>query len=329
MSLLVQVAAFLDRHGLTQSAGVVAVSGGPDSVALAHVLIGVLPPLKLTLAHVNHQLRDAESDADEDFVQNLAQSLNVSCRTTRIDVRSIAERERDNLESIARRERYAWLTQIAREASAAWIVTGHTADDQAETVLFRLLRGSGVLGLRGVADVRALGDITLGRPLLNARRQQVHDFLRERNLAFRVDSSNRDLSFTRNRLRHELLPRLQQNYNPAIVDVLCRLAGQAQELAGEIEFHIERLLADAEKPRAGNILVFALAPLHAATPNLVRELFRHIWDREGWPMSDMDHEHWQRLVDIVHGAESECDYPGGIRVRRAGKVLQIHGRPSV
>jgi tRNA(Ile)-lysidine synthase len=325
MHLSTQLATFVTRHDLVNTPGVVAVSGGPDSIALVHLLRDINPPLQLTLAHVNHQLRGDESDADEAFVQTLAESLSVNCKTTRIDVRSIAERERDNLEGIARRERYAWLEQIARETGASWIATGHTADDQAETVLFRLLRGSGVLGLRGIAEIRPLDGVKLVRPLLALRRQAIHDYLQERKLAFRVDSSNLDLTFTRNRLRLELLPHLEQNHNPAIVDVLCRLADQAQELAAEIEVQVERLLSEAEKPRAGNILVFVLAPLQAATANLVRELFRHVWRREGWPMSDMDHEHWQRLVEIVRGAESECDYPAGIRVRRVGKVLQIHG----
>src|ERR1043166_5725537 len=109
MHLSTQLVSFVTRHDLVNTPGVVAVSGGPDSIALVHLLRDIDPPLQLTLAHVNHQLRGDESDADEAFVQFLAESLNVNCRTTRIDVRAIAERERDNLESIARRERYAWL----------------------------------------------------------------------------------------------------------------------------------------------------------------------------------------------------------------------------
>ena len=325
MSLSAHVAEFLKRHGLEHSTGVVAVSGGPDSVALTHLLIDV-ESARLIVAHVNHQLRAEESDADETFVRTLAESAGVPCKTTRIDVAALAGQERDNLESVARRERYAWLTHVARDQGATWIATGHTADDQAETVLFRLLRGSGVTGLGGMTDARPLGDgLTLVRPLLTVRRQVVHDYLQVRKIPYRVDSSNRDLTLTRNRLRLELLPLLQQHYNPAVVDALCRLADQAQELADEIEIQVEGLLAEAELPRAGEVLVFSIERLQSASANLVREMFRRVWKREGWPMADMDFEHWHRLAQIASGAGSACDFPGGIHGRRAGKVVQIRG----
>ncbi len=328
MQLSVQVDRTLNRHGLEQTTGVIAISGGPDSVALAHLCVESHSEGKITrlvLAHVNHQLRGAESDADEAFVQQLAQDLGVPCKTTRIDMAAIAERERDNLESIARRERYAWLTQVARDENAAWIATGHTADDQAETVLFRLLRGSGVGGLAGMSECRPLADgLTLIRPLLSVRRKAVHDYLDEHQFAFRVDSSNRDLRFTRNRLRLELLPVLESQYNSGVADVLCRLAEQAQELSAVLVAQADELLVAAELPRAGAILVFSLDRLQSASANLVREMFRRVWQREGWPMADMDFDAWNRLAEIVAGASSACDFPGGIHVKRIGKVVQVH-----
>jgi tRNA(Ile)-lysidine synthase len=310
--------------------GIVAVSGGPDSVALAHLCVGLFRDGtigRLFFAHVNHQLRSTESDADESFVAGLPtqwQTPDVACRTTRIDVAAIARAETDNLETIARRERYRWLTDLAREFGAAWVATGHSADDQAETVLFRLLRGSGVLGLGGISPCRPVGDgAQLIRPLLSVRRQTLLDYLHERNIGYRVDSSNRDLRFTRNRLRLELLPRLQADYNPAIVEVLCRLAEQAQELHAEIAAEAGRLLRAAELPRAGAILVFSVERLQNAAPNLVREMFRLVWQREGWPMDAMDFVHWNRLLAILREPDA-CDFPGRIHVRRVGAVLQIH-----
>src|SRR4029077_4753551 len=151
------------------------ISGGPDSVALAHLSVNLLQDGKierLIFAHVNHQLRGEESDADEAFVRDLPTRWQIAdaclmCKTTRIDVAAIAEAERDNLESVARRERYRWLTHLAKDEGAAWIAAGHSADDQAETVLFRLLRGSGVLGLGGMTECRLLEDeLRLVRPLL-------------------------------------------------------------------------------------------------------------------------------------------------------------------
>jgi tRNA(Ile)-lysidine synthase len=326
MDLSAHVAEFLNRHGLEHSTGILAVSGGPDSVALAHLCFELLKQSKigqLIIAHVNHQLRGAESDADEQFVQLLAQVAGLSCKTTRIDAAAIAKNEGDNLESIARRERYAWLTQLACEEKAAWVATGHTADDQAETVIFRLLRGSGVAGLSGVSQARALADgVVLIRPTLTLRRQDLRDYLRQRNIPFRIDSSNEDLQFTRNRLRRELLPLLQE-YNPAVVDVLCRLADQAKELGEEIAFQRQKLLADAELPRAGRILVFSIDRMQGTSAYLVREMFRAVWQREGWPMGDMTREHWHRLAEIVAGACPASDFPGGIHARRIGGVMQI------
>jgi tRNA(Ile)-lysidine synthase len=333
MNLSDYVADCLRRHGLENTTGVVAVSSGPDSVALAHVGLGLLREGKLPrliFAHMNHLLRGAESDADEGFVQQLpahwlmADDARLQCRTTRIDVAAVAEAERGNLESIARRERYGWLTQLARAEGAAWIATGHSADDQAETVLFRLLRGSGVLGLGGMSERRPLdGGVLLIRPLLTARRQALLDYLHERQIPYRVDSSNRELRFTRNRLRLELLPMLEANFNPAVVDVLCRLADQAQELSGEIAAQADTLRLESEMPRAGAMLVFSAARLQEAPANLVREMFRLVWQREGWPMGDMDFERWNWLVEISHGSRTATDFPGKIHVRRAGAVLQV------
>ncbi len=331
MDLAAQIADCLRRHGLEQTAGIVAVSGGPDSVALAHLCVGLLQPgtlPRLILAHVNHQLRGDDSAADEAFVQSLPalwQAPAVTCRTERIDVAALADAEHENLENVARRERYRWLTRLAQDEKAAWIATGHSADDQAETVLFRLLRGSGVLGLGGMPECRPLDDgVRLLRPLLSVRRQSLLVYLHDKQIPFRLDSSNRDPRFTRNRLRLELLPQLKRDYNPAIVEVLCRLSAQAQELHAEISADAACLLGEAELPRAGDTLVFSVDRLdNNASVNLVREMFRLIWRREAWPTRDMDFERWQRLIEIVQGTCQPCDFPGKIHARRVGKVIQL------
>jgi tRNA(Ile)-lysidine synthase len=333
MDLSAHIAECLHRHGMDETTGVVAVSGGPDSVALAHLLVGLLQEGKiarLIFAHVNHQLRGDESDADEAFVQSLparwrmGHDARLMCRTQRIDVAAIAQAEHDNLEGIARRERYSWFTQLAQTEGAAWIATGHSADDQAETVLFRLLRGSGVLGLGGIRECRRLDQVSLLRPLLSVRRQALLDYLHDKQISYRVDSSNRELRFTRNRLRLELLPQLQRDYNPAVVEVLGRLAEQAQEIHSEIAEGAAQLLHEAELARAGDILVFSVERLRKASANLVREMFRLVWQREVWPMGDMDFERWHRLVEIVQGSSSAWDFPGKIHGRRVGGVVQVH-----
>ncbi len=323
------------RRSLRSLAGVetglvVAVSGGPDSVALLRlVLAGRDPSLPVTIAHLNHLLRGAESDADEEFVVRLHATLsaaapNVGLRTDRLDVAAFARANADNLESAARTARYRWLAEVARGVGARWIATGHTANDQAETVLHRLFRGAGLQGLRGIAERRALEPGTsLIRPLLRVERGDVLRYLHEIGQDSREDRSNRDVRFTRNRIRSELLPLLAAHYNPAMVSVLGRLAQQANEAHHFEETEALRLLREAELPRAGPLLVFDAARLESASPLLVRILFRLVWAREGWPTGRMDFAAWERLAGLVFHGTRGGDFPAGIKARRCGRVVQL------
>ncbi len=219
--------------------GVVAVSGGADSVALLRAL-GDLPVSDLVIAHLNHRLRDRESDEDAEFVAQLCPHL--PHRIEAIDVAGLAQASGDNLENAARRARYDFLARVARETQAAWIATGHTLDDQAETVLHRLIRGSGLRGLRGIAAKRELvAGIALLRPMLNVSRSDVIEYLQTIGQPWREDTTNRDSAFTRNRIRHEALP-LLRTFNPAIAETLARTAMQADEVYDHIEKEIHELL---------------------------------------------------------------------------------------
>lgn len=304
-----------DLHG----PGIVAVSGGADSVALLRVMATWNEPL--IVAHLNHRLRGDDSVADERFVRELAASQAIPFRSVAIDIG--AERQGDNLEGFARQIRYDWLTSLAIREGASWVATGHTADDQAETVLHRLLRGAGMQGLRGIAETRELKrDILLVRPLLHATRTEIVDYLRSIDQSWRDDHTNRDPGFTRNRIRHELLPILR-TYNPAVSDVLNRLAEQANEIHFEQELAAQRLLEQAELPRAGGKRILNLEALALASSHRVRQLFRLLWHREGWPLRDMTFEHWKRLVAVALEEETAIDLPGGISARRKDRVLQI------
>lgn len=303
---------------------VVAVSGGPDSVALLRVLAALQHGSGLTVAHLNHQLRGEESVQDELFVRELATKLTLEARCQRIDVARLARTAGDNLEAAARRARYHWLVQVAQETGSRWVATGHTADDQAETVLHRLLRGAGLRGLRGIATRRRLGEsVELVRPLLHIRRAELIAYLNAEKQEARTDSSNVDRAYTRNRIRHELLPLLAERFNPQIVPVLCKLARQADEAYRVEEERARTLLAEAERPRAGRMLVLDRKPLAAAPRHLVREVFRLLWQREGWPESRMSFDAWDRLAGVARGELSGVDLPGGIRVLAQERVVQI------
>jgi tRNA(Ile)-lysidine synthase len=301
--------------------GIVAVSGGADSVALLHCLAAWVRPL--VVAHLNHRLRGTDSDADEQFVRELALSLDLQYRTISIDVKEAAALRGANLEDTARQVRYEWLTQIACETGSGWIATGHTADDQAETVLHRLIRGAGIQGLRGIAPTRELAPhVFLVRPLLEVSRSEVVAYLEALGQPWREDASNRDPAFTRNRIRHELLP-LLKTFNPSMVDMLGRLAAQAGEIHAEQELDARHLLSEAELPRAGNLCVISVEPLQTLPRHRVRGMLRLLWEREGWPLRDMTFEHWKRLVGVALGDETAVDLPGGISARRKGSVLQV------
>ena len=312
---------------------VAAVSGGADSVALLHSLIAARDaalPFPIILAHLNHQLRGAESDADEAFVTGLHARLvsdgvpALTLRLSRIDVAALARADGANLEAAARRVRYRWLAEVARETGARWVATGHTADDQAETVLHRLLRGTGLQGLRGIAARRELETgVGLVRPLLRTTRAEIVAYLDQMNQEFREDSTNHDVTYTRNRIRLQLLPYLAERYNPAIAAALGRLAEQADEVFQDEESAAISLVSSAELPRAGAMLVFDRARLTAAPPRITRAALRFVWARESWPLDAMGFDAWGRLTDLAHGKAGSLDLPGGVHARLRGQVLQI------
>ncbi|MGE3804862.1 MAG: tRNA lysidine(34) synthetase TilS [Gemmataceae bacterium] len=307
-----------DREGRV----LVALSGGPDSVALLRAL--VVLGRDVVAAHLNHLLRGDESDGDETFVRELCAAYQVPLHVRRLDVAARASQEHDNLEQAARRLRYDWLAEVAADARAAAVATGHTADDQAETVLHRMIRGTGLKGLRGIAPERELTPgIALIRPMLEVTRAEILDFLKELEQPFRLDRTNLDPQRTRNRIRHGLLPLLTTQFNPEIVTVLCRLAEQAEEAFRDIEEQAALLLTGCELPRAGKCLVFERRQLAAEPAHRVREMFRLVWTREGWPLRDMHAEHWERLAELVQGMRTALDLPGGVTARLQERVIQL------
>lgn len=304
---------------------VVAVSGGPDSVALLRSLCTV-DAGPLVVAHLNHCLRGAESDADEAFVGDLVERLRAAT-TPELEFRSArrsvtAEAPGENVEGAARRIRHEWFAEVAREFDAAWVATGHTANDQAETVLFHVLRGTGAAGLAGIARRRRIAPgVEVVRPMLRVTRADLLDYLAAIGQDYRTDASNADLSRSRNRIRHDLLPRAIE-FNPRAVEVLCGLATLARRWETEQSGRTERLLDTIDRQRAGALLIFdrrAFARLKRPDRRLV---WRRVWRQEGWPRGDMGFREWDRLAAICRGGPTAIDLPGRIRVRRLERVIQ-------
>lgn len=208
-----------------------AVSGGADSVALLRLLLGLRDDLGILLSvvHVNHQLR-ADAGADEEFVRELAERFGLAFHIRRAAVREYAAEHKLSLEAAGREVRRLTFAEIAREQRLDVIATGHTLDDQAETVLLKFLRGAWTRGLAGIYPaVTDLEGATLVRPLLAERRAELRRFLNALQQPWREDATNQDPRFTRNRVRHELLPLLERGYNPGIAEVLSGTAEIARE----------------------------------------------------------------------------------------------------
>lgn len=314
----------------------IAVSGGADSVALALAIARLAPAGaggRLVIAHADHGLR-ADSAADGEFVQALAERLGVRCVCERLDVAAAAGRE--GLEGRARRLRYEFLATAAHEVGARHVMVAHTADDQAETILHRLLRGTGVAGLAGMRRSRPLADgVALLRPLLHVSRATVRAFLAALGQDWREDVTNTDVRHARNFLRHEILSRCEAGPYPAAAEAIVRLGHQAAAAATALASAAEYLL-DAHSSRRGDgTVVLRAAGLAALDRHLLAELFARLWEREGWPRRDMTARHYGQLVARATAGAAEAgttDFPGGVRVSTTGigqVTLRPPGSPSV
>ncbi len=318
------------RRWLTRGLGrswVVAVSGGGDSVALARILAQAQPRLGLTLAiaHLNHQARGAESDADEAFVRDLAGQLGIPC-----DVGRWRAEGEGGFEAEARRARYQWLVERAIARGATVIAAAHTLDDQAETILHRIVRGTGVHGLRGMRPLRVLNPspkIVLARPLLAIGRDELRAFLEERGQHYREDSSNTDMRRTRARIRHQLLPTVAALYNPQIAPALARLGKSAAAHARVVDEMARALEPALRVSDPSGAIVFRRVDL-AAVPRFMRtELLRKAWRDQGWPEQAMSAERWRRLAALApHASAPPCNLGGGVEAVVSQDLLILRRR---
>ncbi len=233
----------------------VGVSGGPDSVALLYLLMELrdIYNLQLYIVHLNHMLRGNESDEDAGYVKRLSKKLKLPVFIGKKDVGKFAKENKLSLEEAARIQRYEFYKQIADKLNIRKIALGHTADDNAETVLMRLLRGAGEQGLIGIYPVRHIGNLKVIRPLLNIYRREIESFLKEKKIRARTDSSNADNKFLRNKVRLELIPILEENYNQNIKQVLVNTADilkEENEYLEEItkKFYWQAVLKQGEHP---------------------------------------------------------------------------------
>jgi tRNA(Ile)-lysidine synthase len=304
---------------------VVAVSGGCDSVALLRAMQAVRTDGagRICVAHLNHRLR-AEADEDEQFVLDLCRRLGVTCEVGRVDVEQLAAESGDGIEAAARQARYDFLEHVAGRLGARFLATAHTADDQAETILHRIVRGTGVRGLSGMARIRPLGHATLIRPLLGVRRAQLQAYLDAVGQSYRNDSSNADLRFTRNRIRHELMPQLRDRFNSGVTDALLRLGALAAESQEVIDALVAERMDRCVVIEGPAVVRIAVAELANQPRYLVRELLMAIWRRQSWPMQAMGRREWDELSELAASVSlPRRSLPGGVTLEVADGTMSL------
>ena len=308
--------------GIESAHVLVAVSGGCDSVALLRGLLELKQSLSLELivAHFNHGWRGDEAEADAAWVRDLAKSLELEFVAGFADEYSLPD---GGSEESARQDRYDFLTRTALSQRCRFVAVGHTSDDQAETVLHHILRGTGLAGLRGIPPERPLDDeITLVRPLLEIPRGGLEEWLTRIGQDWRRDRSNSDSRFTRNRIRNELLPLLATEFNPQIRRVLTTLAQQS----GEVSDFVRKLAADAltetvisATPDSVRLDADALSRL---SPVVLRETLVLAWQQQNWPLQGMSFSHWEALAEVVSAGDA-VTLPGDVDARRRGGMLVL------
>ena len=311
---------------------IVAVSGGADSLVLLHILYRLkeekIIPFSLYIAHLNHGLRGPAARADADFVRNEARRLGVPCSVGEVDARAFSRNQKLSLEDGARKLRYRFLVQLAQRIGAVRVVVGHQRDDQVETLLHNLLRGTGLDGLTGMKSKRFLDEgITLIRPMLGVGREEIERYCRDKEIIPRLDETNLNTDFTRNRIRLELLPLLEQKFNPRVRHGLQRLshlltldrdflelmseAGLSRLLFKEEEHCLMldgKALLDEHEALQGRILRLAVRRLLGTVPR------------------DMGSIHVRTVLDLMqNGSPHGMLYlPGGVRVSRSYDNLTLY-----
>ncbi len=274
----------------------VAVSGGADSVCLLHALFELAPRwnLHLSVVHVDHGIRGEASREDAGFVHDLATRLGLPFHCREAGAPEIAERTGDNLEQAARRIRYGFFRELLTNGVLDRVATGHTRSDQAETVLYRAIRGTGFTGLAGIRATTTDGIV---RPLLPFWRSDVEAWLRERQIGWREDDTNADHSFMRNRIRHELLPLLRAEFNPQVDDALARLAEMAAE---DEEYWAVQPPRVALVNGAVTLDVRSLSSLPAAA---ARRVIRRAIELVRGDLRQIDYRHVDRILELAGSTE--------------------------
>jgi tRNA(Ile)-lysidine synthase len=323
---------YIKEHSLIEAGDriVVAVSGGPDSLCLLHLLNRISSSISfdLVVAHMNHSMRP-EADDEADMVQDLAAAFSLPFYKKKENVVKFAAEHNLSVEEAGRNLRYRFLQEVARQSAAAKIAVGHHRDDQAETVLFNLLRGTGPDGLAGMLPCRTIGKTKLIRPLLTLSRLETEAYCRDNGLRPALDSTNRQTGYTRNRIRLDLLPHLEKNYNPRVKEALARLSSLAAEDRRFLQEQTARALKFVSRAQ-GNRMIISKDRLRMLPQALRSRVARLALERYVMS-SQVEWTHVHSLLSLTKetGADCEIALPGKARLYRVKNLLVIAAKKDL
>jgi tRNA(Ile)-lysidine synthase len=327
--LLVKVRDTCKRYRLFRKGEtvVVAVSGGPDSVFLLRALNDLREALglKLVVAHVDHQLRGRASAGDARFVRDLARRLGVPCVLKSVAVKTLAQRQKRSLEEMAREVRYGFFRRVMAKYQAHKIATGHTRDDQAETMLMRMLRGASRTGLAGI---RPRHDGVVVRPLLEVTKPEILGYLQTHRIRFRIDQSNRSVVFLRNKVRHQLLPYLEKNFNPHIRQVLANETRLLQEEDVFLAALTDEALAKTVTYMTKNKIVLEKSVLLNYTDCLKRRILVSSLNMVSGSAAGINAQQVESVLSLLPDtANTRVDLPGRMAVEITLQKVIIRAKP--
>jgi len=314
----------IEKYGMLKKGDrvVVGVSGGPDSMALLYVMtaIGSRYKLKLVVAHLDHMIRGGESAKDAQMVKTVASKLHLPVVMESINVPKVAKQSKQSIEEAGRQERYGLFLRVAKKFNANKIALGHTADDQAETVIMRLIRGTGLLGLAGIPPTRRLKNTVIIRPLIETKKDALICYLVQNKIKYLVDKTNKQNKFFRNRVRNKLIPYLESEYNPNITN---RLSDMAHNMRIDYQY-LQRVVVSKFKKYARKLTdtVVLRAEFLNEDYAVQRLLIREAIKLTKGNLDSVSFKHIDELRNLTQNKQRwSLDIPGGIVVRRKGNYV--------
>jgi tRNA(Ile)-lysidine synthase len=320
----------------------VAVSGGPDSVCLLHLLDKCNQKSQneseLHIAHLNHQLRGQAADEDEAFVEQLTKKLGLPFHRMKLDITQRAQHQKKGIEETAREVRYAFFAELCQQFKLDAVVTGHTLDDQAETIVMHFVRGTGLSGLSGMQVYEQLPPYTkegtkgiVVRPLLSFTREKIMEYLTTNNITYRLDHTNQDTNFTRNYIRYEIIPKLL-TLNPNLHATLARNAELSSSTNAYFQQQIDHLLPQLQHQHAKNRITYDLGA-YCVLPTALRwGIIRNAFAQLAPPQTELGLERVQAADEMLRGERGSklIELGAGINVKRQKQSFQLTSdRPSV